>query len=108
VIIPAVRTVVLTGALLAAVGVAHADEVKTSVSATLLLEIISAPVQGRTNAFDEALKRPAPSAAEAGEGEVLSDGSVRYGKAIVTVRNPCPPGEHYEPFLPGRRPVVRR
>ena len=60
------------------------------------------------NAFDEALKRPAPSAAEAGAGEVLPDGSVRYGKAIVSVKNPCPPGEHYEPFLPGRRTAVRR
>ena len=103
-----VRTLVVTGALLAAIGVAHADEVKTSISATMILEIVSAPVQGRTNAFDEALKRRAPSDAEAGAGEVLPDGSVRYGKAIVSVKNPCPPGEHYEPFLPGRRPVVRR
>ena len=103
-----VRTLVVTGALLAAVGVAQADEVKASISATMILEIVSAPVQDRTKAFDEALKRPAPSAAEAGAGEVLPDGSVRYGKAIVSVKNPCPPGEHYEPFLPGRRPVVRR
>jgi hypothetical protein len=102
VIIPTVRIAVIAGALLAAVGVAHADEAKTPVSATMILEIVSAPVQGRASAFDEALRRPAPPAADA--GEVLPDGSVRYGRAIVTVKNPCPPGEHYEPPpLPGRR-----
>jgi hypothetical protein len=109
VIIPTVRTVVVAAALLGAAGLAHADEAKTPVSATMILEIVSAPVQGRTSAFDEALKRPAPPAADSGAGEVLPDGSVRYGRAIVTVKNPCPPGtDHYEPPpLPGRRAVRR-
>ena len=98
----------VAGALIATVGLAHADEAKTPVSATMILEIVSAPVQGRTSAFDEALKRPAPAAADSGSGEVLPDGSVRYGRTVITVKNPCPPGEHYEPPpLPGRR-VGRR
>jgi hypothetical protein len=103
VIIPKVRIVAIAAGLLAAAGLAHADEAKTPVSATMILDIVSAPVQqGRTSAFDEALRRPAPAAAEA--GEVLPDGSVRYGRAVITVKNPCPPGEHYEPPpLPGRR-----
>jgi hypothetical protein len=105
VILPKLRTVVIAAGLLGAASVAHADEAKTPVSATMILEIVSAPVQGRTSAFDETLRRPAPPAAEA--GEVLPDGSVRYGRTIITVKNPCPPGEHYEPVLPGRRPVRR-
>ena len=104
-ILPTLRTVAIAAGLLAAAGVAQADEAKTPVSATMILDIVSAPVQGRTSAFDEALRRPAPPAAEV--GEVLPDGSVRYGRTIVTVKNPCPPGEHYEPVLPGRRPVRR-
>jgi hypothetical protein len=106
VILPTLRTVAIAAGLLVATGMAHADEAKTPVSATMILSIVSAPVQGRTTAFDEALRRPAPPAAEAA-GEVLPDGSVRYGRTIITVKNPCPPGEHYEPVLPGRRPVRR-
>jgi hypothetical protein len=105
VILPKVRTVAIAAGLLAAAGVAHADEAKTPVSATMILDIVSAPVQDRKSAFDEALRRPAPPAAEA--GEVLPDGSVRYGKTVITVKNPCPPGEHYEPVLPGRRALRR-
>jgi hypothetical protein len=103
VIIPTARIAVVAGLLVAAVGIAHADEAKTPVSAMMILDIVSAPVQGRTSAFDESLKRPAPPAADSGGGEVLADGSVRYGRTVVTVKNPCPPGEHYEPPLPGRR-----
>jgi hypothetical protein len=90
--------------VVAAVGVAGADEAKTPVSASLILNIVGAPVETRTSAFDEALKRPAPPAPDSTTGEVLPDGSVRYGRTIVTVRNPCPPGTaHYEPpMLPGR------
>ena len=91
--------------VLAASGVAAADEVKTRVDPAMLLSIVAAPIDTRTSAFDEALKRPAPAAADSSMGEVLADGSVRYGRAIVTVRNPCPPGTaHWEPPpLPGRR-----
>ncbi len=97
-------------AVLAVLGVglvtpAWADEAKAQVSAATVLSIVAAPVQPRMSAFDEALKRPAPPVPDRNVGEVLEDGSVRYGRAIVTVRNPCPPGTtHFEPpMLPGRR-----
>ena len=91
--------------VLAASGVAVADEVKTRLDAAMILSIVAAPVDTRMSAFDEALKRPAPASPERGLGEVLADGSVRYGNAVMTVRNPCPPGSaHWEPPpLPGRR-----
>ena len=88
-------------------GRAAADEVKTPVSASMILNIVAAPVQSRASAFDEALRSPGPSTPDSGFGEVLPDGSVRYGNATVIVRNPCPPGAgHYEPpvpLLPSRR-----
>jgi hypothetical protein len=81
-----------------------ADEAKTPVSASMLLSIVSSPVDVRANAYDASFKDPAPKPADKTPGEVLPDGSVRYGSAFVTVRNPCPPGEHFEPpMLPGRR-----
>ncbi len=91
--------------VLAATGVAVADEAKSRIDAAMLLSIVAAPVDTRTSAFDEALRRPAPVAADPSKGEILEDGSVRYGNAVVTVRNPCPPGtSHWEPpVLPGRR-----
>jgi hypothetical protein len=86
-------------------GSAAADEAKTPVSASMLLKILAPAVEPRQTAFDEALKEPGPARRAFGEGEVLPDGSVRYGSVTVTVRNPCPPGSgHYEPPpLPGRR-----
>jgi hypothetical protein len=107
-----VRRVALgTAALvLAAGGPAGADEAKTPVTAAMILSIVGAPVDAptagsRMSAFDESLKRPAPPVQDPSVGEVLPDGSVRYGKTIVTVKNPCPPGSgHWEPPpLPGRR-----
>jgi len=91
--------------VLGASGVAVADEAKTRLDAAMILSIVAAPVETRMSAFDEALKRPAPAAPDRSLGEVLDDGSVRYGNAVVTVRNPCPPGTaHWEPPpLPGRR-----
>jgi hypothetical protein len=86
------RTVVVAAALLAAAGLAHADEAKTPVSASMILDIVAAPVQDRRSAFDEALRRPPPPAADAAAGEVLPDGSVRSGRTVITVKNPCPPG----------------
>jgi hypothetical protein len=95
---------------LAGVGVAPAaaDEAKTPVSATILMNVLSVPAQTRDAAYDRAITDPAP--APRGDGPVvLPDGSVRYGtdsrNVTLTVRNPCPPGTaHYEPPpLPGRR-----
>ena len=83
---------------------AVADEAKTPVSATMFLSIMSAPLEARDAAFDRSLKEDGP-APRSTPGEVLADGTVKYGRTTITVRNPCPPGTaHYEPPpLPGRR-----
>jgi hypothetical protein len=99
------RALMIAVMLAAAAGVTSADEAKTPVSAAMILSIVGAPVEGRTSAFDEGLRRPAPPAPDRTVGEVLPDGSVRYGRTVITVKNPCPPGtDHWEPPpLPGRR-----
>jgi len=94
-------------AALGAVGLvspAGADEAKTPINASLFLSIMSAPVERREAAYDEALKRSGPAPRDPA-GVVQPDGSVRYGSASMTVKNPCPPGTaHFEPPpLPGRR-----
>jgi hypothetical protein len=102
---------VLAGALAllpAAPGLAAADEARTPVSASMVLSIMSQPPQTRQSAFDESLRRdgpPPPSSSMV--GEVQPDGSVRYGRAVVTVKNPCPPQDHEPRPLPGRRDVLR-
>ena len=95
----------LLAPLLLVAGPALADEAKTPLNASMILDIVAAPVQPRANAYDEALRQPTVAAPDSSVGEVLPDGSVRYGRAIVTLKNPCPPGTvHYEPPpLPGRR-----
>ena len=88
------------------VGVAAAQETKLPVSASVIMSIIAAPVDVRKSAYDAGLKDPAPpSRTDETAGEVLPDGSVRYGKTVITVRNPCPPGEHFD--LPAPRPGRR-
>ena len=84
---------------------AAADEAKTPVSAVMLLNILSAPVESRQSAFDKALREDGPPPRPTIAGEVIDEGTVRYGKAVVTIKNPCPPGTvHYDPPpLPGRR-----
>jgi len=83
---------------------AVADEAKSPIKASMVLDIVNRPVDSRQVAFDESIKREAPSA-RGPVMEVLPDGTVRYGDVSVTVKNPCPPGTaHYEPPpLPGRR-----
>ena len=83
---------------------AVADEAKTPVSAMMFLSIMSAPLEARDAAFDRSLKEDGP-APRSTPGEILTDGTVKYGRTTITVRNPCPPGTaHYEPPpLPGRR-----
>ena len=100
-----ILVVSLTVVLLASVAPAVADEAKTALSAAMILRIVSGPVDMRTSAFDAGLKDSASRLPDGTTtGEVLADGSVRYGRAVITVRNPCPPGEHFEvPMLPGRR-----
>lgn len=90
---------VLVGAWAAAAG---ADEAKAPISASMLLSVASPISESRDVAFDRAMKAPGPPARRP-DGEVQPDGSVRYGSVTITVRNPCPPGIHYEPPpLPGR------
>ncbi|HYE90623.1 MAG TPA: hypothetical protein VEA38_06385 [Terriglobales bacterium] len=84
-------------------GAAVADEARTPVSAAMILSIVSSPVESRRSAYDEALARPAPPAPDNRTAEVLPDGSVRYGRTTITVKNPCPPGHHEPMPLPGRR-----
>lgn len=98
----------LLGGILVVLGAsaatAGAEEAKTPISAALLLHMLAPAAESRQAAFDLSLKEPGPRPLGT-EGEVLPDGSVRYGDLTVTVRNPCPPGTpHYErPALPGRR-----
>lgn len=93
-------------ALLVAVGPAGASEMKSSIGAALMLELTAPRADTRGDAFDEALREPGPAPRDATVGEVMPDGSVRYGKVTVSVRNPCPPGTFHDdepPPLPGRR-----
>jgi hypothetical protein len=100
------RTVLVAISLLmalAASGVAAADEAKSQLSAAMILNIVTAPVDARSS-YDAGLKESLARPMDSTGGEVLPDGSVRYGRTIITVRNPCPPGDHLElPPLPGRR-----
>jgi hypothetical protein len=95
---------VLAALVATAVPPAAADEAKTPVSATMFLSIMSAPVETREVAFDRSLKDAGP-APRAPLAEILPDGSVKIDRAVITVRNPCPPGTMYHdaPSLPGRR-----
>ncbi len=82
--------------------VALADEAKAPISASMLLRVMTPISESRDAAFDRAMKEPGPPPRRA-DGEIQPDGSVRYGSVVMTVRNPCPPGTHYEPLpLPGR------
>ena len=82
---------------------APADEAKVVVRASMLLSITSVPVEPREVAFDRSLKEAGP-APRPSLAEVLPDGSVKIDRAVITVRNPCPPGtmNHEPPPLPGR------
>jgi hypothetical protein len=90
---------------LAMSGVAAADELKTPIRASMLLELSTPRAQSRDTAYQESLRAEGPSPVRRGFGEVQDDGSVRYGDVTVTVRNPCPPGamDHESALLPGRR-----
>ena len=86
------------------VGSTAADEAKVPVSASMFLSIMNAPAETRDAAFDRSLKEAGPTPRPP-LAEILPDGSVKMDRAVITVRNPCPPGTmHYEaPPLPGRR-----
>jgi len=99
-------TIAVAAALLGtlAAGGAVADEVKTPIRASVLLELSAPRAQNRDAAYQESLRAEGPTPVRRSFGEVQDDGSVRYGDVTVSVRNPCPPGTHYEAApLPGRR-----
>ena len=78
------------------------DEAKSPINASMLLNMLAPVAESRDAAFDRAMKEPGPPPRRA-EGEIQPDGSVRYGSVTITVKNPCPPGTHFEPPpLPGR------
>src|SRR5262245_18227374 len=103
-------TITLGGvlAVVACVGPVLADEVKTPISASMLLNIMSSPMEARESAYNRTIRDEGPAPRSA-EGVVQPDGSVRYGSGPgsvnVLIKNPCPPGTaHFEPPpLPGRR-----
>ena len=91
--------------VLAAAGVASADEAKTRISPSMFLDLTAPRASARDTAYLESLKSAPTVPPRPANGEVQEDGSVRYGNVTITVRNPCPPGsDHDEPKpLPGRR-----
>ncbi|MBI1735675.1 MAG: hypothetical protein HYR51_10910 [Candidatus Rokubacteria bacterium] len=86
---------------------AAADEAKTAITAPMIMNLLAQPMEAREAAYDDSLRArdTAGEAAPSAIGEILDDGTVRYGRTTITVKNPCPPGTlHYEPPpLPGRR-----
>jgi hypothetical protein len=107
-----IGTMVGAAALCGFAALSHASDPAASINATLLIDnVLRQPVdhQQRQMAFDESLRRPGPTPANRAAlgGEVLPDGSVRYGDVTVSaIKNPCPPGEHVE--LPSPPPIARR
>ena len=98
------RTTFFLAAALALAAPVTADEMKASISASMLLNMTAPRMDGSADAFNKSLREEGP-APRSRNGEVQPDGSVRYGNVTVTVRNPCPPESgHIEPLpLPGRR-----
>jgi hypothetical protein len=105
----------LAAGIAAALGLpwpARAEEIPRRLNVPMILDLLSRPVD--PPGLGEAARRDAaapPAAGRADGGEVLPDGSVRYGRGngslTVTVRNPCPPGDlEHEALvsrpLPGR------
>jgi len=100
---------------LAAAGPAAAEEVRQQLNAPMILNLLARPIEPPDVAFNKSLKRDvgAPAAERADGGQVMPDGSVRYGRAngnnvSVMIRNPCPPGDFEHEAaqlraLPGRR-----
>jgi len=84
---------------------AGADEAKAPISANIIMNMFARPVESREIAFDQALREDGPKVPGSPQGEVVGDGTVRYGRASITVKNPCPPGhdDGFPKALPGRR-----
>jgi len=91
---------------------AAAEEVRQGLNAPMILQMLSRPVEKPELVMREMLRPDAPTVRPVRfEGQVLPDGSVRYGTeaagVTVTIRNPCLLGdfEHerlVQRSLPGR------
>jgi hypothetical protein len=102
-----VNRLIVLGALVTAAlaaAPAWADEAKVMVKASMLLSITSIPLEARETAYDRTLKEAGPTP-RAAVVEARPDGSLKIDRAVITVRNPCPPGSmmDHDPALPGRR-----
>ena len=86
-----------------AVAPAAAEEAKAPITAATILNMFARPVESREAAFDQALREDGPKAPGAATAEIVGEGTVRYGRATITVKNPCPPGHDEPKPLPGRR-----
>jgi hypothetical protein len=96
----------LTAAALVALGApVGAEEIKTPITAVSIMNLLARPMESQTAAFDQSLRDSGPTRARTTIGELVDEGTVRYGNATISVKNPCPPGTaHFEPPpLPGRR-----
>jgi hypothetical protein len=95
----------VVGGLALAPAVVQADEAKSAIKPSMVLNLFSQPSELSVRATGREMMEPGPPPASHQGGEVQPDGSVKYGNVTVTVRNPCPPGTaHYEPPpLPGRK-----
>ena len=92
-------------ALLMMIAPVGAEEAKTPISAMAIMYLLNQPIEPRAAAFDRSLREAGPAPAPSVVGQLVDEGTVRYGRTTITVKNPCPPGTaHYEPpSLPGRR-----
>ena len=107
------NTVIALALVLGPAGAVSAEEVRQQLNPSVILNMLARPVESPEAAFNASLRSAgaAPRPARSDEGEVMPDGSVRYGRGnaslSVTVRNPCPPGDlaheaAYYRSLPGR------
>jgi hypothetical protein len=99
-----IERAMLGGMLVVAAGLASPVEVRAQETEapkpSVIFNLINRPsatVESRERAFNEAIKQDAlaPKPSPLDEWEPQPDGSMRNKKSgiIVTVRNPCPPGD---------------
>src|SRR4030081_1809323 len=87
------RITVLAAALLGALaaGSAAAEELKTPIRASMLLDLTAPRVESRDTAYQESLRAEGPAPVRRGFGEVQEDVSFRFGDLWHSVRDPFPP-----------------
>ncbi len=98
--------------LLGAAAPAAAEELRQGLNAPLILQMLSRPPDKPETIMKEGLRRDSELSrvARPSDGQVMPDGSVRYGTdsagVSVMIKNPCPPGDIAHEMgavpLPGR------